>query len=418
MIGPMGIVRLALFAMLVALAACNRDEPSVSTATERTGLDEFHPLASPLEPGGDQIRLSLDAAGGLVASWLAPQGEDELALEYARFDGAKWSSRSVVATGSDWVVSDADLPSVRLLTDRVFAADWRIPSEASPYAYDIAVSISGDAGATWSPPLRLNDDGTPTEHGFVSWFATAERGAGAVWLDGRGLEEEASGAIGEPPSGTSLRRADLSPAGAVVSQDVIDALVCDCCRTDVAEVDGGVAVIYRDRSPAEIRDIHVRLLGSGESVVLGPDYWQIEGCPINGPAIDARGAVVAAAWFTAADDGPRVRFARSVDGARTFGPALDIDSDAAIGQVGVALDDTGVAYVSWWRRAQAGAEFVVRGVDSAGALLPIVTVGTVDVSRPQTVPQIKWVRDRLVVAWTDEGALEQRVHLAEARASR
>jgi hypothetical protein len=418
MIGSMGI-RLTLFVTLAALAACGRDEPPVSTATEPAGLDEFLPLVSPLDPGGDQIRLSLDAAGSLVASWLAPEGADELALKYARFDGTKWSSPSVVATGSDWVVSDADLPSVRLLTDRLFAADWRIPSEASPYAYDIAVAISGDAGATWSAPRRLNDDDTPTEHGFVSWFATAERRAGAVWLDGRGLEEEASEKIGEPPPGTSLRRADLSPDGAVVSQDVIDALVCDCCRTDVAEADGGVAVIYRDRSPAEIRDIHVRVLGAGESVVLGPDYWQIEGCPVNGPAIDARGAVVAAAWFTAADDSPRVRFARSLDGARTFGPALDIDTDAAIGQVGVALDDKGVAYVSWWRRAQpGGAEFVVRGVDSTGTLLPIMTVGTVDVSRPQTVPQIKWVRDRLVVAWTDEGALEQRVHLAEALASR
>jgi len=56
-------------------------------------------------------------------------------------------------------------------------------------------------------------------------------------------------------------------------------------------------------------------------VATGAEGWEIEGCPVNGPAIAAAGDRVAVAWFTAAGDTPRVRFASSTDGAASFGPA-------------------------------------------------------------------------------------------------
>jgi hypothetical protein len=280
---------------------------------------------------------------------------------------------------------------------------------ANDYAFDVMTSVSADAGKTWSAPQVLNDDGTASEHGFVSLFPW-NGGVGALWLDGRDtVDEEGVDANGNP-LGTSLRLARLGPDGAVGEQGVIDGLVCDCCTTGIAATATGLAVVYRDRSPEEIRDIVVRRERDGvwsEPVQAGADRWQIEGCPVNGPAIAARGDRVAVAWFTAPDNRSRVRFAASTDGAASFAPAVDVDADAPIGHVGVALADERTAFVIWWRpAAQGGAELAVRSVDFDGMLGPIVVVARSSSSRPDDVPQIAQVGKRLLLAWTDTGDVQ------------
>jgi hypothetical protein len=398
-------------------AACGRAPPPPA-ATARAVLGPIHALVSPVGAEGGEPRLSHDAAGSLVLSWIDPVGEtDELALRYARLAGDDWTGGAVAAQGRDWVASAADLPSVQALSERLWVADWRVVSPASAAAYDIRVAVSHDAGATWSPSSLLNEDATPSEHGFVSWFRDGERAA-AVWLDGR---DEAAGAPESPagePAGTSLRYAVVGDDGRPVEQGVVDNLVCDCCRTDVAVTAAGAAVVYRDRSATEIRDIAVRVLtpaGWSEPARLGPDHWQIAGCPINGPALDAGGNDVVAAWFTAADGHGRVRMARSGDGGVTFGAAVDIDSDGAYGQVGVALAEGGEAFVSWWRRAaDGGAELAVRAVARDGELGERRVVGTTRASRPDTVPQMKRAGRRLVFVWTEDTDAGQAVRTAYA----
>jgi hypothetical protein len=192
----------------------------------------------------------------------------------------------------------------------------------------------------------------------------------------------------------------------MLEQGVVDKLVCDCCRTDVALTAAGAAVVYRDRSATEIRDIAVRVRTAGgwsEPVRLGPDNWQIAGCPINGPVLDAKGNDVAAAWFTAADGRGHVRLARSGDGGASFGAPVEIDGDGAYGQVGVVLADEGRAFVSWWRRAvDGGAELAVRAVARNGELGERRIVGTTRASRPDTVPQMKRTGQRLVFVWAED----------------
>jgi hypothetical protein len=347
--------------------------------------------------------LSAGADGALVLSWLEPDGDDYV-LKYSTLRDMRWSAAAAVARGADWVVSPADPPSVRSLTSDLWAADWRVPAAAAPYAYDIEVAVSADGGVTWSAPLRLNDDGTPTEHGFVSWFAHDGRAA-AIWLDGRDnvSEELMSGAF----LGTSLRYAYLDGRGVMVEQGVLDEVACDCCQTDVDVAAGRAAVIYRDRSAEEIRDVVVRTAtanGWSEPVTLGPDGWQIEGCPVNGPALDTDGRSIAAAWFTAADGRARTRFAWSSDGGTTFAPGVDVDGADAIGHVGVALAGDDAAYVSWWRRrAAGGAELAVRRVSAAGELGALRVVATSASSRPDDVPQLERSGNGLVFAWTETG---------------
>ncbi len=351
-----------------------------------------------------------------MLSWLEPGAADtDLALKYARLDGDAWTSPAVAAQGDDWIVSAADLPSVQALSDSLLVADWRVPSPVSPVAYDIRVAVSADGGGSWSQPLLLNDDATASEHGFVSWFRDGER-AGVVWLDGRDEADEAAVPAGPEPLGTSLRFAVLDRTGTRIEQGVIDQLACDCCRTDTAATAAGTAVVYRDRSATEVRDIAVRLRGQGgwsDPVILGPDGWQISGCPVNGPALDAQGDDVVVAWFTAAEGRGRVRFARSSDGGRSFAAAVDVDADGAFGQARVVLADDGTAFVSWWRRAAAGgAELAVRAITPGGALGDPQVVGSTAASRPDTVPQMVRSGHRLVFVWTEDNDAGQVVKAA------
>jgi len=400
--------------------ACSRVPPTppAGASTLRPALGPIHALASPVGKDGGEPRLSHDAIGSLVLSWAEPVGDTgDFALKYARLAGDDWTGTAVAAQGRDWVISAADLPSVQALSERLWVADWRVQSPAAAAAYDIRVAVSADAGATWSTPLLLNDDATASEHGFVSWFREGNR-AGAVWLDGRDEANDAPESAAGEPAGTSLRYAFLGTDGRVLEQGVVDNLVCDCCRTDVALTEAGAAVVYRDRSATEIRDIAVRVRtaeGWSEPVRLGPDNWQIAGCPVNGPVLDAKGNNVVAAWFTAPDGHGHVRLAESSDGGSSFGAPVEIDGDGAYGQVGVVLADDGRAFVSWWRRgADGGAELAVRAVARNGMLGERQVVATTRASRPDTVPQMKRSGQRLVFVWTEDTDTGQSVKTAYA----
>ncbi len=239
-----------------------------------------------------------------------------------------------------------------------------------------------------------------------------------MWLDGRDEAGDAPESATGEPAGTSLRYAFLGTDGRVLEQGVVDNLVCDCCRTDVALTAAGAAVVYRDRSATEIRDIAVRVRmpgGWSEPARLGPDNWQIAGCPINGPVLDAKGNDVVAAWFTAADGRGHVRLARSSDGGASFSAPVEIDGDGAYGQVGVVLTDDGRAFVSWWRRAaDVGSQLAVRAVARNGELGGRQVVGRTRASRPDTVPQMKRSGQRLVFVWAEDADTGQRVKTAYA----
>jgi hypothetical protein len=379
----------------VALAGCGPEAP-VETPTFRARAVPF-----PGGAGSAQPRLASSADGTVVLSWLEP-AEDGAVFRHATFDGSAFSPPREVTRGEDLMVNWADMPSVQPITADVWAAHWLRLRPDSAAAYDVATVVSSDGGATWTPPVQLNDDDAMAEHGFVELFAW--NGAiGAFWLDGRQLAEWS---FDEPDKllGTSLRIAELDNSGSVIAREIVDELVCDCCQPDRAMTSLGPVVAYRDRTPEEIRDIVVRRHVDGawaDAVQAGVDGWHIEGCPVNGPAIAAAGERVAVAWFTAAGATPRVRFARSGDGAASFEPALELDGAGSFGQVGLVLAADGTAKVTWWRDAAGGGtDLVLRTVAPDGTLGERRVLAHSGSAQPVDVPQIAAVGDGLLVAWT------------------
>jgi hypothetical protein len=296
-----------------------------------------------------------------------------------------------VATGQDWLINWADFPSVQPLGEKLWAAHWLVRREEGGYAYDIAIAVSRDGGMTWSESVQPHLDDGAVEHGFVSLYEEAGR-VGAVWLDGRNTVQGGA---------TQLRSAMLDAQNHVVGDTVVADRVCDCCQTDIAVSRDGPVLVYRGRTGDEIRDIHVALRRGGRWLPgskLAADNWQISGCPVNGPAIDAVDNTVAVAWYTAHPD-KRVQVAFSLDGGVTFTAPVDVNATQTMGRVDVVTDASGNAVVSWLQRGKG--RLVARRVTASGELGPIREIAPMAVNRDSGFPQMIRQGDGLVFAWTD-----------------
>ncbi len=393
------LTRVTLAAVATASTACvPASDDSSETATLARGRVPKE-LPPPAGPGSGEPNLFL-AGDEIILSWLEPVGDDH-ALRFARLVGDEWSPPVTVVRRPDLFVNWADFPSVVVLPDGTLAAHWLQYSGPGTYSYDVVVATSTDGGATWGEPSRPHSDGTPTEHGFVSLFASPDTEAlTAVWLDGRAYADSAS----DRPF-MSLRAASMGAEGLWTDRHVLDDRTCDCCQTSAVRTDGGVVVAYRGRTESEIRDIRVVRYEKGrwsEPATVHDDGWEIPACPVNGPSLAARGDTVGVAWFTAAGDETRVSLAFSFDGGRTFGSPLTVDRDRPLGRVSVSLTEAG-AVVTWLAVLEFGSGVLARSVFHDGRGMPPLLLGPAEAERSSGFPvSIRRGQD-LVAAWTEPG---------------
>ena len=409
------VARASLAAALVAGAsACTAADPPSPWVEIAEQAVEVVP--SPAAPGSGEPFLAPDDAG-VWMSWIEPAAAGHR-VAAARYDG-EWGPTRTVAEGDDFFVNWADFPSVQPLGERL-VAHWLQRGGQGTYDYGVRAAWSDDGGATWSEPWTPHGDDTPTEHGFVSFFALdgAERAGGqadpsglawAVWLDGRAMVEE-GGAMAIRARRLPWGGPEGGPAGPPAPQEprahaevVLDARTCECCQTDAVVADGVPVVAYRDRGEGEVRNIHVtRRLNSGwtEGAPVHDDGWVIGGCPVNGPAMAAAGSHVAVAWFTAPAGEARVNVAFSADAAASFGPPVRLDAGQPLGRVDVVLLRDGSALVTWLERSD-GASILSRRVSPDGATGPLLRLAASDEARASGFPRIARLgEDHLMLAWT------------------
>lgn len=374
---------------------------------------EVQQLDSPANGHSAQPHLSQTANGVLVLSWL--EHEQGLAtLRFAQWHDDSWQPAQTVASGSDWVVSWSEFPSVMPIKDDLWAAHWLVkyPDPNAPYAYNVAVSISNDKGSSWSELLIPHDDGTATEHGFVSLFPWQE-GVGVMWLDGRNMAESEGVKRSLEQSGTTLRSVVITAQGELQDPQLIDRLVCDCCQTDAALSAHGPIAIYRNRTVDEVRDIYVaRALDNQwkEPSVVNNDGWKIAGCPVNGPAIDAQLNRVAAAWFTGVDDQSRVRMAFSEDAGNHFSQAIEVDNQNPLGRVDIELLADDSAAVLWACTRDKAQALCLRRVSKDQQQGPIKQIQ--NIGQAGGFPQMALVDNQLVIAWVEPMGEVSRVRTA------
>jgi len=334
------------------------DEDTVAASAPAKAAPAWRVADWPLPANAAAAQPDLIAApdGGWLLSWIEPGARGGHALKFARAgrDG-HWDAPRTIAAGDDWFVNWADTPHIALSADGALWAHWLQKSAPATYAYDVALTRSADAGATWSKPIKVNDDGTASEHGFVSLWPDGADGIGVAWLDGRRTGGE--GGHGGHRGAMSLRAARFDATLARSLDAEIDAMTCDCCQTDAAPTARGPLLVYRDRDPQEIRDIAAtRRDATGWSAPrpVHADRWTMPACPVNGPSVAARGEDAIVAWYTAADGESKVQVARSRDAGAGFGAPRVLDRGEPVqGRVEAALG-ADAAWVLWLREDRQG----------------------------------------------------------------
>jgi hypothetical protein len=381
-------------------------------------------LESPAGADSAQPQLSVSSRGVLL-SWIE-QGEIPT-LKFAERTANGWSEARTVASGEDWFINWADVPSVVRLANGTLAAHWLQMNGDTTYAYDVRLAHSSDDGRTWSPSFTPHHDGTPTEHGFASLFQMPGAGLGLIWLDGRAMKAEtdhdaapASQGHGEPGGAMSVRFGTFDGDWKQTAEMPVDLRVCECCPTTAAVTSEGPIVAFRNRGDEEIRDIYVSRLENGvwtEPKAVHDDGWKIPACPVNGPMLSAHDRRVAIAWFTVKDDGGKAFVAFSEDAGRTFGPPIRLDDAATLGRVDIELLPDGSALATWIEFADQRAQLRARRVQASGVRSAAVTVASIEGSRASGYPRVARQGTDLVFAWTEnqdgKGAL--RVRTATAR---
>ena len=381
------------------------------SAADSSAPLKIEPFSSPAGKNSSEPQFGVQG-DRVTLSWVETNGE-RATLRFAERTPSGWSDVHNVAAGSNFFINSFDVPSVHALADGTLAAHWeeRLGTDEDSDASKVMLSWSKDQGHTWSRPVSPHHDGTETEHGFVSLFQAPGAGLGLVWIDGRATNPKTE------TGDMSLRASVYDAAGKQLSETVVVPRVCECCSTSTAQTAEGTIVAFRNRSATEVRDIYVTRFAEGKwsaPVNVHADGWMIDACPINGPAIAARGRDVAVAWFMAKNDQGRAFLAFSHDAGRTFGAPVRVDDASSLGRLGVQLLDDGSAAVMWIEKSSQGSQLRTRIVSPAGVRSAPVTVANTEGSR---YPRMMRYRDEILFAWTDTDNGSQ-VRIARAAIAR
>lgn len=395
---------------LVCLAAACANQPKEVIVP----MPHVAEIASPAGANAAEPFLSSTRDGALL-SWLETvPNTDRVALRVARHRGGAWSQPRTVFEREDLFVNWADFPSVIEDANGALFVHWLQKSSAETYSYDVRMATSTDDGATWSESFLLNRDGTANEHGFVTMAALPRGGVGVTWLDGRKMMP--GGHDGHDGAGDmSIRYANVDARGTVADEAELDGRTCECCTTGMMLTARGPLVAYRDHSMEGIRDIsYIRREARGwsEPRTLHADGWKIDGCPVNGPQVDAIGDIAVVAWFTAANEKQRVSVIFSKDAGATFGAPVVVDEGKPAGRVDVVMLDERTAFVTWLEQTAGGAELRARRVSVDGTVAPSMKIADSATARAAGFARIARVGSEVWVAWTEQGAASKKVHVA------
>ncbi len=366
---------------MVALLAMNcENRDSLERVTEQ--------ITFPSDRYSSLPHLVNGADGRLYLSWVE-QSADSAFFRYSEWQSDAWSSPEDIAWGADWFVNWADYPQMTTNFKGEMLAYVLAKSGEDTYAYDVMLT-----NPDWATSVKLHHDNTQTEHGFATMLPLNDGYFQVAWLDGRETVD------GGP---MTLRTALVDSEGDAFDQRVLDDRVCDCCQTSGATTDRGYVYVYRDRSENEVRDIAI-VRGAGTMAtrpqIVYEDNWQIEGCPVNGPEVDAIGNNLAVAWFTAAKDQPKVSVIFSEDGGAIFGDRIVLDDEKPLGRVDLEMLDAESAVVSWLGREKGEVVVKARWANKYGLLGKTVIVAASDEARDSGFPQMEQFGEAMYFAWT------------------
>lgn len=373
--------------LLIALLACNKPQTKIYQI-------EWMSLPASGNHGLPYLETGLDDV--LRCSWVETSG-DTATLKFSEFLNEQWQSPEEVASGTDWFVNWADYPKISA-TKSTMIAHYLQKSAPDTYAYDVKAKIRNEAG--WGQAFKVHNDTMQAEHGFVSIMPLKGDQFRMVWLDGRNTSGPHAGAM-------TLRTATIDAKGVISGRSLLDDRVCDCCATAATFTANGPLVAFRDRSNEEIRDIYITQLAEEKwstPEAVHNDLWEIAGCPVNGPSLDASADMVALGWYSGAQNRPKVQLALSKDGGSTFMTPILIDDQEPFGRVAVKVLDEDRLAVVWLARNGEQASVKLKILNQNGSTLKEMVITETSGARASGFPQIAVHNNYLYFANTQAGA--------------
>jgi hypothetical protein len=314
---------------------------AASTAAERPAGPPTQVVAirSPAAQGSVAPRLSRGRDGTVWLAWLEP----------ANGGGWRFLGSQLGVDGKDWGPS---LP---------FAEVHALEGEAAPL-FGFAAADRMRLALVWIGVLdgKTRVFGSASNDGGTVWtrpeaISGADRDAlapaVATLADGRFLAAWLEEAAGSGPADAAELHARILGPGAHEGDQRIDARTSAGSGPALASfLDGGAGIAYRGLSARGERDVEVSRLrhrnwNSGRTVA--EDHWIPDSSQGSGPALAADGGRVFAAWFTGADNDPRLLASSSPDAGERFLMPLTVATGPIVGQPAAVLLHDSAAVVFW-----------------------------------------------------------------------
>lgn len=337
--------------------------------------------------------------GNLTLSWISSVENQEAVLLYTQYKDNSWSEPVRITSGSDWFVNWADFPA-NAINGNLLLTSYLKKSASETYTYDILLNLETLSGNKIKDNFLLNTDGIKAEHGFVSMIPNNSSGFYVTWLDGRNTVTNTKETHHKA---MTIRFAEITNTGEIINETELDATTCDCCQTSIALSSEGPIVVYRNRSEDEIRDIYITKYRNGiweQPVPVFNDGWEINGCPVNGPKVVDNQTTTAVAWFTAADDNPKVNLSFSLSDKDEFNLPIQLNDLDAIGRVDVAFLNSKEVIVSYIEFDDNATYLKVKKVSVEGEVSKAFTISVIDSGRDTGVPQLEVMDNVVYLVWT------------------
>jgi hypothetical protein len=294
---------------------------------------------------------------------------------------------------------------------------WSTPQKqpGTSFAADLLLARSENQGATFEPPVLVNDDGKPINHTFEHVSTGPDGVVYLAWLDGRGQDRSGAAAIFACSRDTGR---------GIDTNLTIDGMACPCCRPMASVApDGAVWVAWRKTFEGNVRDIVLaRSNDQGRTfsppTVVHEDGWAFPACPHRGPALafDRFGRLYVG-WYTeGTDEQPRLLFATSDDQGKTFTPpfSLHTSTTSLPDQLRMAVHPNGIVTAVWEEVTGVRKRVVMRvSLDRGRTFGPVQTLS--EGAKAEYPAVAIHENGAVAVSWTEHAWPNNRLVLQQAR---
>ncbi len=319
------------------------------------------------KPAGcaDSARISVHC--GLVPSakyagkklWVTFVQNQFVWVSHSNDNGKNFSTPVKVNNTPQEIYSNGEnRPKIHVRGKHIYIS-WTEKTEGH-YTGDIRFARSTDKGKSFSPSIKVNDDGLLTSHRFDAMHVTDEGRIYLAWLDKRNKEAAQKQGGEYPGSAVYFAVSDNSGESFSKNKKVADNS-CECCR--IAMDDAGKFVAEKsatDKSEAVIfwRQIFDGGMRDHALMTLGPngatsglyratiDDWKIDACPHHGPDVAASPARAGyhLAWFSDGAKNQGLYYGFFTGEESVTAVQMDSDAGASHPQVFAAKE---ILYYAW-----------------------------------------------------------------------